>query len=54
MLNEQVVLESISIQKNKEEFEDTIEEEYLEKSIMFGFIVVIFFIKDFTILSITF
>ena len=45
LLNEQVVLESISIQKNKEEFEDTIEEEYLEKSIMFGFIVVIFYYR---------
>ena len=39
-LNEQAVLIYMKIQKSKTESEDDIEEEYLEKSIMFGFIVV--------------
>ena len=39
-LNEKAVLIYLNIQKNKEEFEDTVEEEYIEKVIMFGFLVV--------------
>ena len=39
-LNEKAVLIYLTIQKEKVEFEDTIEEEYIEKVIMFGFIVV--------------
>jgi uncharacterized protein (DUF342 family) len=40
MLNEKAVLINLMMQKNKIEFEDTIVEEYLEKVIYFGFIVV--------------
>ena len=38
-LNEKAVLIYLNIQKEKFEFEDTIEEEYVEKVIMFGYIV---------------
>ena len=39
-LNEKAVLIYLNIQKEKEEFEDTVEEEYIEKVIMFGYLVV--------------
>ena len=39
-LNEIAVKMYLNIQKDKEKFGDTIEEEYIEKVIMFGFIVV--------------
>ena len=39
ILNEKAVLINLNIQKEKAEFEDTIEEEYIEKVIMFGYIV---------------
>jgi len=39
-LNEKAVLINLMMQKDKIEFEDTIMEEYLEKVIYFGFIVV--------------
>ena len=39
-LNEKAVLLYLKIQKEKTEFEDTIEEEYIEKVIMYGFLVV--------------
>ena len=39
ILNEKAVLINLNIQREKAEFEDTIEEEYIEKVIMFGYIV---------------
>ena len=39
-LNEKAVLINLTMQKEKVDFEDTIEEEYIEKVIMFGYIVV--------------
>jgi len=38
-LNEKAVLIYLSMEKEKIEFEDTVEEEYVEKVIMFGYIV---------------
>ena len=38
-LNEKAVLIYLSMEKEKFEFEDTVEEEYVEKVIMFGYIV---------------
>ena len=38
-LNEKAVLIYVSMEKEKIEFEDTVEEEYVEKVIMFGYIV---------------
>lgn len=47
-LNEKAVLIYLVVQKEKIEFEDTIEEEYIEKVIMFGYIVVFIFYIVFT------
>ena len=40
ILNEKSVLIYLSIQKEKAKFGDTIEEEYIEKVVMFGYLVV--------------
>ena len=40
ILNEKSVLIYLSMQKEKAEFGDTIEEEYIEKVVMFGYLVV--------------
>ncbi len=42
-LNEKAVLVYLSMQREKEEFEDTIDEEYVEKVVMFGFLMVFIF-----------
>ena len=48
-LNEKAILIYLHIQKEKVEFEDTIEEEYIEKALMFGFLMVSIFIFLFAI-----
>ncbi len=40
VLNEKAVLVYLNMQREKEEFEDTIEEEYVEKVVMFGYLMV--------------
>ena len=39
-LNEKAVLVYLNLQKEKIEFDDTIDEEYVEKVVMFGFLMV--------------
>ena len=45
-LNERAVLVYLNLQREKEEFEDTIDEEYVEKVVMFGFLMVFNFLLN--------